>query len=142
MHNIGESPAYSTTLYDLLPNQADGGTCDAAPAQFTAQVFEADGSTPVSPVLAEGSDYTVTFLGDPDCNLTINMLTGAAAIGADQRLIISYEATLDIDSQEAREPDQYRRRDRVVQHRRERPGRTELRAHLHARHYRRHACNT
>ncbi len=89
------------TLYDLLPNQADGGTCDAAPSQFTAQVFEADGTTAVSPVLAEGSDYTVTFLGDPDCSLAINMLTRQSPrLARDQRLIVSYQATLDTDSQQ------------------------------------------
>ena len=100
VHNIGGSPAYNTTLYDLLPNQADGGTCDASPSQFTAQLFEADGTTAVSPVLAEGSDYTVTFLGEPDCSLAINLIGGAAAIGADQRLILSYQAALDTDSQQ------------------------------------------
>ena len=100
MHNIAGSPAYNLTIYDLLPNQADGGTCDAAPAQFTAQVFAADGVTAVSPVLVEGTDFSVAFLGDPDCNLTITMLNGASAIGADQRLIVTYEAYLDTDSQD------------------------------------------
>ncbi|MGB5412353.1 MAG: hypothetical protein WBN09_12535 [Woeseiaceae bacterium] len=99
VHNIGGSPAYNTTLYDLLPNQADGGTCDASPSQFLAQLFEADGTTAVSPVLAEGSDYTVTFLGEPDCSVAINLL-GSAAIGADQRLILSYQAALNTDSQQ------------------------------------------
>jgi len=100
VHNIGDSAAYNLTLYDTLPNQADGGTCDVAPTQFTAQVFEANGSTAVSPVLTEGVDYTATFLGDPDCTITINMLTSAGAIGADQRLIISYQSILDLDSQQ------------------------------------------
>ena len=100
VHNIGDSPAHNLTIYDILPNQADGGTCDVAPAQFTAQVFEADGTTAVSPVLVEGTDYSVTFLGDPDCNLTINVLNNAGAIGADQRLIVTYNAYLDTDSQE------------------------------------------
>ena len=100
VHNIGDSAAFNLAIYDQLPNQADGGTCDAAPAQFTAQVFESNGTTAVSPVLVEGTDYSVTFLGDPDCNVTINMLTPTAAIGADQRLIVSYDAYLDTGSQE------------------------------------------
>jgi len=100
VHNIGDSPAHNLTIYDVLPNQADGGTCDATPAQFNAQVFEADGTTVVSPVLVEGTDYSVTFLGDPDCNLTITLLNSVGAIGADQRLIVTYDAYLDTNSQE------------------------------------------
>ena len=100
VHNIGDSPAYNLTIYDVLPNQVDGGTCDVAPSQFTAQVFEADGVTAVSPVLVEGTDYSATFLGDPDCNLTITLLNSAAAIGADQRLLVTYQTALDADSQQ------------------------------------------
>ncbi len=101
VHNTGDSPAYNLTLYDVLPNQADGGTCDAAPANFTAQIFAADGTTAISPVLAEGADYSVAFVGDPDCTLTITTLTPAAAVGADQRLIVNYAAYLDADSQQS-----------------------------------------
>jgi len=100
VHNVGDSPAYSLTIYDILPNQVDGGMCDVAPVQFTAQVFEADGVTTVSPVLAEGTDYTVNFLGDPDCSLTISLLNSVGAIGADQRLIVTYQTSLDLDSQQ------------------------------------------
>ncbi len=45
VHNVGDAPAYNLTLTDMLPSQADGGMCDATPAQFTAQVFAADGIT-------------------------------------------------------------------------------------------------
>ena len=100
IHNIADTPAYNTTIYDVLPNQADGGTCDAAPSQFTAQVFESNGTTAVSPVLVEGADYSVTFLGDPDCSLTFTMLNATSAIGADQRLIVTYQVALDTDSQQ------------------------------------------
>ncbi len=100
VHNVGDSPTYNLTINDILPNQADGGMCDVAPVQFTAQVFEADGVTAVSPVLAEGTDYTVDFLGDPDCTLTISILNGVGAIGADQRLIVTYQSRLDLDSQQ------------------------------------------
>ena len=100
-HNVGDSPAYAVTITDVLPNQADGGMCDAAPAQFTAQVFEADGTTAVSPALVQDTDFTVIWAPDPDCIATITMLTPAAAIGADQRLIVTYQATLDLDSQQA-----------------------------------------
>lgn len=101
IHNIGGSPAYNLTITDILPNQADGGMCDAAPVQLSARVFEADGVTAVSPVLVEGSDYAVDFLGDPDCTLTISLLNGVGAVGADQRLILTYQSYLDTDSQQA-----------------------------------------
>jgi uncharacterized repeat protein (TIGR01451 family)/fimbrial isopeptide formation D2 family protein len=100
IHNSGDSPAWSVTIGDQLPNLADGGMCDASPQNITAQVFEADGVTPVSPVLVEGTDFTVTFAGDPTCTLTLSMLTSETVIGVDQRLIVTYEAELDNDSVE------------------------------------------
>jgi uncharacterized repeat protein (TIGR01451 family) len=99
VHNIGGSPAHSVYLTDLLPNQADGGTCDAAPVQITAQLFEADGVTPVAPALVNGTDFNVTFNGDPACTFTLEMLTADAAIGPDQRLIVTYQTSLDADTQ-------------------------------------------
>lgn len=100
VHNVGDSPAYGVTITDILPNQADGGMCDSAPTAVTAQVFEADGTTAVSGALAEGADFSVEFLGDPDCTLTVTALTPAAAIGPDQRLIVTYQTLLDLDSQQ------------------------------------------
>ena len=99
-HNIGGSPAYNLTITDILPNQADGGMCDAAPAQVTAQLFEADGVTAVAPALIAGTDFAVSFAGDPQCTFIVSMLTPAAAIGADQRLIVTYEASLDANTQQ------------------------------------------
>jgi len=99
VHNIGESPAYAVYLTDVLPHIAEGGMCDVAPAAVTAQLFEADGATVVAPPLVEGTDFALTFNGDPDCTFTIEMLTATAAIGADQRLIVTYEASLDADTQ-------------------------------------------
>ena len=98
VHNAGTSPAYATYLTDLLPNLATGGMCDAAPATVTAQLFESDGLTPAAPALTAGSDYAVTFNGDPACTFTLEMLTAAATIGPDQRLIVTYEASLDADT--------------------------------------------
>ncbi len=96
VHNTGGSPAYYVTLTDLLPNDADGGMCDAVPQNIAAQVFEADGTTPVSPVLAEGTDFTATFVGDPTCSLTLSMQSSGTTIGADQRLIVTFEAQVDV----------------------------------------------
>ena len=62
--------------------------------------FEADGTTPVSAALVDGTDYTATFDGAPNCTLTFNFLTPDAALGADQRLLVTYDAALDADTQE------------------------------------------
>ncbi|MDH5303416.1 MAG: hypothetical protein OEW64_04900 [Gammaproteobacteria bacterium] len=99
VHNIGASAAHGLTITDRLPNQADGGTCDAAPVNFTAQLFAADGVTPVAPPLSEGTDFVVSWLGDPACTFTLQALTAAAAIAPDQRLIVSYDTLLDADTQ-------------------------------------------
>ena len=96
VHNTGGSPAYAVTLTDLLPNDADGGMCDVPPQNITAQVFEADGTTPVSPVLAEGTDFTTSFAGDPTCSLTLSMQSSDTTIGVDQRLIVTFEAQVDV----------------------------------------------
>ena len=101
VHNIGDSPAYNLKITDILPNQANGGMCDAAPAEFSARVFAADGVTEVSPMLVEDTDYAVDFMGDPDCTFSISILNGVGTIGADQRLIVTYQSYLDTDSQQA-----------------------------------------
>ncbi len=100
VHNTGDSPAYGVIITDLLPNDATGGTCDQAPSPFAAQIFEADRVTEVSPPLSEGTDFSVSFAGDPDCTATISILSAAGAVGADQRLIVTYQSMLDLDSQE------------------------------------------
>jgi uncharacterized repeat protein (TIGR01451 family)/fimbrial isopeptide formation D2 family protein len=100
VHNTGGSPAYNLTITDRLPNQADGGMCDVAPVQITAQLFEADGVTTVAPPLVQGTDFDAVFAGDPACTLTLTMLNAAAAIGPDQRLIVTYQTELDADTQQ------------------------------------------
>jgi len=100
VHNAGDSPAYNLTISDLLPNEADGGMCDVAPSQITAQVFGSDGVTPVSAVLVDGTDYTAVFAGDPTCSLTLTLLNSASAIGVDEHLIVTYQTELDADSVE------------------------------------------
>ncbi len=98
VQNIGTGPAFDLTVTDVLPNPVLGGMCDIAPNNFTARIFMADGVTPVSAVLVEGVDYMQNFAGDPVCTLSITMLTPAASMGATERLIISYEATLDVNN--------------------------------------------
>jgi len=99
VHNPSQATAFGAVLTDLLPDTAAGGMCEAAPTQVTAQLFQADGVTPVSPPLTAGSDYTQAFTGAPECTLRITLLSPAAAIAPDQRLIVTYQAQLDADSQ-------------------------------------------
>jgi large repetitive protein len=95
VHNIGTAPAFGLTITDLLPSTPQGGMCEAAPVQVTARLYAADGVTPAAPALAEGSDFAVTFAGVPACVFTVRMLTADAAIGPDQRLIVTYQVALD-----------------------------------------------
>jgi large repetitive protein len=101
IHNVGETRAWGLTVIDLLPSTAVGGMCETPPSAFSAQVFAADGATPVSPALTQGSDFTVSFSGEPDCRLTFTLQSAAATIGPDERLIISYQASLDAGSEQA-----------------------------------------
>jgi uncharacterized repeat protein (TIGR01451 family)/fimbrial isopeptide formation D2 family protein len=101
VQNIGGSDAWNVTIVDKLPTGATGGMCTATPQILSAQVFQADGVTPVpgKGPLAAGTDYTVTYAGAPTCTLTLNMLSAAAVIGPTQRLIITYQTQLDANTQ-------------------------------------------
>jgi len=99
VQNTGGASAWGATLTDRLPDGPTGGTCDTAPANVTAQVFEANGTTPVSGLLAQGTDYSLSWSGTPGCLLTLTMLSDQGAIGPGQRLIVGYEAILDGDTQ-------------------------------------------
>ena len=97
VHNVGDSPAWNVTITDLLPNQSDGGMCDAAPAQVGVQLYEADGVTPIGSPLVAGTDYTATFNGDPTCTYIVTLTS--TPIDPDQRLLITYQASLDANTQ-------------------------------------------
>ena len=74
-----------------MPDGPTGGMCDQTPEILSAQVFAADGVTPVpgkGPLVA-GTDYTLSYNDAPVCELTLTMRTAAASIGADERLVIS-----------------------------------------------------
>ncbi len=100
VHNAGSGPAWNVTLTDLLPDTASGGTCDTAPAAITAQVFEADGTTPVSGVLVQGTDYVTSYSGAPGCLFTFTIQSAQGTIGPGQRLIVSYQTQLDANTQD------------------------------------------
>ena len=100
VQNTSNATAWDITISDQLPNfdPLPGGMCDVAPTNVIAQIFEADGSTIASPVLVEGIDYVVNFAQAPDCRFSITMQTEEAAVDETQRLIITYEASLDTDT--------------------------------------------
>ena len=96
LHNTGTGTAWDLTVTDVLPDPAPGGMCDTPPVVTSAQIFLADGTTLVTDLQA--SDYVVNYLPAPDCILSITMLTANGALPADHRLIINYEALLDVDN--------------------------------------------
>jgi hypothetical protein len=100
VHNTGLSDAFDIIIRDLLPDGPAGGMCDVTPQILSAQVFAADGS-PVAGKgpLTEGVDYTLTYTGAPNCELTLELLSSSAVIGPDERLVVSYQTQLDPDSQ-------------------------------------------
>ncbi len=101
VQNTGTTDAWNTTIVDKLPTGATGGMCSATPQILSAQVFRADGVTPVpgKGPLTAGTDYTVSYAGAPTCTLTLNLLSAAAAIGPTQRLIVTYQTQLDANTQ-------------------------------------------
>ncbi|HEV2476886.1 MAG TPA: SdrD B-like domain-containing protein, partial [Candidatus Dormibacteraeota bacterium] len=99
--NTGTSNAWNVTLLDELPSGSTGGMCNTTPQVLSAQVFQADGVTPVAgkgPLVA-GTDFSINYLGASTCKLTLTMLTAAATISPNQRLIITYRTQLDPNSQ-------------------------------------------
>jgi large repetitive protein len=101
VQNTGSIDAWDVSLRDLLPDGPTGGMCDQQPQILSAQVFAADGVTPVTgkgPLVA-GTDYTLTWSGAPTCRLDLTMVTPAARIGPTERLIVRYRTRLDANTQ-------------------------------------------
>ncbi len=101
VQNTGTGPAWNLNFSDQLPDGPTGGTCDTAPTAIIARIFQADGVTPVSPLLVAGTDYTATFQGPPTCSLSVALLTPAAVVAATQRAIVTYSIGLDSNTQDA-----------------------------------------
>jgi uncharacterized repeat protein (TIGR01451 family)/fimbrial isopeptide formation D2 family protein len=102
IQNTGVSDAWNATILDRLPKSSPtGGMCSSTPQILSAQVFQANGITPVpgKGPLVPGTDFSINFIGTPTCELTLTILTSAATIGENQRLIINYQTRLDANSQ-------------------------------------------
>src|SRR5262249_48973483 len=101
VQNTGPTDAWNATILDRLPSGPTGGMCSTTPQVTSAQVFQADGITPVvgKGPLVQGTDYSISFTGAPTCQLTLTMLTAAATISQNQRLIINYRTQLHANSQ-------------------------------------------
>ncbi|PYR18265.1 MAG: hypothetical protein DMF98_25865, partial [Acidobacteria bacterium] len=101
VQNTGSGDAWNVTLLDRLPRGPTGGMCSMTPQVLSAQVFQADGVTPVAGKgpLVPGTDFSISYIGAPTCKLTLTMLTAAATISPNQRLIITYRTQLDANSQ-------------------------------------------
>lgn len=101
VQNASEADAYTATIVDQLPDSPTGGMCDTTPEIQSAQVFEADGVTPVAGKgpLTQGADYTLAY-DNVACELTFITQTAASVIGVDERLMIAYRTQLDADSQD------------------------------------------
>src|SRR5499433_164431 len=102
VQNTGNSDAWNATIVDKLPTGTTGGMCTATPQILSAQVFQANGVTPVpgKGPLTAGTGYTLSYAGAPACTLTLNMLSAAAVIGPTQRLIVTYQTQLDANTQD------------------------------------------
>jgi uncharacterized repeat protein (TIGR01451 family)/fimbrial isopeptide formation D2 family protein len=98
--NTGAATAWNVVVSDILPNSTTpvGGMCASAPTAIAARVYQADGVTPVSAALVSGTDFSVNFAPAPSCTLTLNLLTPAAVVAPTQRLIVTYNASLDSGS--------------------------------------------
>src|SRR5215813_3334821 len=101
VQNTGSGNAWNVMLLDRFPKGNSGGTCSTTPQILSAQVFQADGVTPVAGKgpLVPGTDFSISYAGSPTCQLTLTMLTAAGRIGANERLIIKYQTQLDANSQ-------------------------------------------
>jgi uncharacterized repeat protein (TIGR01451 family) len=101
VQNTGSGDAWNVKLLDRLPRSATGGMCSTTPQVLSAQVFQADGVTLVAGKgpLVQGTDFSVSYIGAPTCELTLTVLTAAGTIGPNQHLIITYQTQLDANSQ-------------------------------------------
>jgi uncharacterized repeat protein (TIGR01451 family)/fimbrial isopeptide formation D2 family protein len=94
VQNVGGSDAWNTTVLDKLPSEMCDYDPTTTPPGVTAQIFMADGITPVSGPLTEGVDYSVAY-NSGTCELSLTLTSSTAVIGPSEHLIITYQSQLD-----------------------------------------------
>ncbi|GAA5445295.1 hypothetical protein Misp06_03494 [Microbulbifer sp. NBRC 101763] len=95
LHNVGTGPAWDITVTDILPDKDPGGMCETPPNNFAAQII--DGAGTAVATLVAGTDFNTVF-DEASCTLTITSMGAAAMLAADHHLLLSYDATLDVDT--------------------------------------------
>jgi uncharacterized repeat protein (TIGR01451 family) len=102
IQNTGLSDAWDVSIRDLLPDGPSGGMCDLPPDLLSVQVFASDGVSQVSGKgpLTQGTDYSLTYSGAPDCRLDLTILSVEGTIGPTERLIVRYRTQLDANTQD------------------------------------------
>jgi hypothetical protein len=92
VENTGLTDAWDVTILDRLPDGPTGGTCDLTP--------ELLGVTLAGTPLAQGTHYTLGWVGPAACELTLTLLDAAGPIAPGEHLVIDYRTKLDADSQD------------------------------------------
>ena len=95
IQNIGGGDAWNARIHDEIPEDM----CSYDPttgAGINARIFAADGTTPVSGPLVEGTDFSVSY-SNAECLLSVTMTSAEAVIKPSQHLIITYPSQLDAD---------------------------------------------
>ncbi|MFO7606590.1 MAG: isopeptide-forming domain-containing fimbrial protein [Desulfurivibrionaceae bacterium] len=96
VQNTGGGEAWDATIIDELPVLPTTGMCDYDPIPtLTAEILAADGITPVSGELQPGTDFTLSYSG---CELSLTMQSEKGVIGPSERLRITYQSQLDLDT--------------------------------------------
>jgi fimbrial isopeptide formation D2 family protein len=99
IRNTGTGDAWNVEVTDWLPNPVPGGMCDAGVSAVSATIYQADGTTPVLPLIA-GTHYDTDFTmsgTEPRCEFVFT-LNASAVVAPGQRIIITYSVELDADN--------------------------------------------
>ena len=102
VRNAGTGPAWNLSVLDRLPERGHGRHVRrGAHRDHRARVPGRRHRRRSRARSCRAPTYTALFAGDPTCELTLTMLSAAAVVGPDQRLIVTYQTQLDADSQNA-----------------------------------------
>ncbi|MHC4322689.1 MAG: isopeptide-forming domain-containing fimbrial protein [Planctomycetota bacterium] len=99
VQNTGTSDAWNVTVTEWLPNPTPGGMCDTGMSGVSATIYQADGTTPVLPLIA-GTHYDTSFTmsgTEQRCEFVLT-LKAPAVVAPGHRLIVTYSVGLDADN--------------------------------------------